>query len=430
MPNGDLSILLAKPESETFDRKSALDPTKSEDLLGLVADLTAMANTCGGSVLIGEEGKPLPKEHLPLFDSARLDDKVNSFVEPRIGQIESSVLTEAFLLVEVGQSANPPHVFKKEGNFHDAQGKQRSAFRLGDSFVRHSSKTERANRSDFDRWFEENRKRLFENVRMVFEAGPAAHVQVTEGEGGVPVRIDPTAPNAQPVYDLLTPDPFRNLEQELVGGIKAWKTSGHYLNETQILKAYAQREKISDPEALELILRSCWEHRLHGYYWASKIQPPRLFNILEEVISSDRYPATGEALKVASLLPRSWAKSLLTHADSSNRKIFKNLRKKLEAVLRARTRKQAALAHVLYPVKILRYRSASGGKEVRVEEVGESVLEELLATLPEHTKDNRGPFRLAELLTYGSTLQGIQLANGGEPEEVPDNAAELESHSE
>ncbi|MGA7921442.1 MAG: hypothetical protein WCA38_17415 [Candidatus Acidiferrales bacterium] len=165
------------------------------------------------------------------------------------------------------------------------------------------------NRSDFDRWFEHNRKRLLENVRMIFEAGPTARVQVTEGEGA-PVRIDPTAPDAQPVYDLLTPDPFRDLEQELVGGIKAWKTSGQFLNETQILKAYGERGKITDPEVLELILRSCWEHRLHGYYWAARIHPPSLFGILEEVIVADRYPASGEALKVAILLPRTWAKSL------------------------------------------------------------------------------------------------------------------------
>src|SRR2546425_10372082 len=239
----DLAQFLGNPESESFDRKSASDPTKPEDLLGLVADLTAMANTSGGAVLVGETGKTIPKEHLPLFDSARVDDKVNSFVDPRICGIRSINLSDEFVLIEVAKSQNPPHIFKRDGNYHDEQNKQRLVFRLADIFARHSSKTERANRSDFDRWFEQNRKRLFENVRMVFEAGPSAHVQITEREG-VPMRIDPGAPGAQPVYDLLTPDPFRDLEQELVGGIKSWKTSGQYLNETQILKAYAQRDKI------------------------------------------------------------------------------------------------------------------------------------------------------------------------------------------
>ncbi len=53
------------------------------------------------------------------------------------------------------------------------------------------------------------------------------------------------------------------------------------------------------------------------------------------------------------------------------------------------------------------------------------MFEELLATLPEHTRDNRGPFRLAELLTYGSALQDIQLENDGESGESRDNT-ELE----
>jgi hypothetical protein len=424
----DLAQLLGVPEGESFDRKSALDPTKHEDLLGLVADIAAMANTKGGAVLIGESGKVIPKEHWPLFDSARIDDKVNSFVEPRVGRIESSALDENFLLIEVEKGENPPYVFKREGNYHDVQGKQRSAFRAGDMFARHSSKTERANRSDFDGWFEESRKRLFENVRIVFEAGPTAHVQVAE-RIGAPVRIDPSAPGAQPVYDLLTPDPFRDLQQELIGGIKAWKTSGQYLNEAQILKAYEQRDKVNEPEVLELVLRSCWEHRLPGYYWATRIHPSRLFTILEEVISADRYPASGEALKVASLLPRAWAKPLLSQADSSTRKIVENLRRKLEAVLRARTRKQATLAHVLHPAKTLKYKTTSGTKEIRVEGIDAQAFEELLITLPGEIRENRGPFRLAELLTYGSTLQEIQVENGGLPEAHAENGSDVNAET-
>ena len=423
----DLAQLLGVPESESFDRKSALDPTRPDDLLGLVADLTAMANTYGGAVLVGETGKAIPKEHLPLFDSARLDDKVNSFVEPRVCGIKSGVLDAEFLLVEVEKSPNPPHVFKREGNFHDAQGKQRSAFRAGDIFARHSSKTERANRGDFDRWFEENRKRLFENVRMVFEASPTAQIKMAEHEG-MPVRIDASAPDAQPVYDLLTAEPFRDLEQELLGGIKAWKTSGQFLNGAQILKAYHEREKITDQEVLELLLRSCWEHRLSGYCWATRIQPSRLYTIIEEVVSADRYPASAEALRVASLLPRAWAKALVAHSESSRRSV-QNLCKKLELVLRARTRKHVALAHSLHPSKTLKYKTPDGAKEVKVEMIGEDTFDELLRTLPGEIRENRGPFRLAELLTYGAALQEVQVEEAGEPEESPENGAEAESAS-
>jgi len=399
----DFVALLTAPESESFERKSGLDPTRPDEMLGLVADLTAMANTNGGGVLVGEPGKAIPEGHLPLFDSARVDDKVNSFVDPRVSGICSTTIDRDHVLIEIEKSQTPPHVFEREGNYHDLVGRQHLLFRRGEIVVRHSSKTERANRSDFDRWFEENRKRLFENVKMIFEARPGAQIRITEHEG-VPVRIDPAAAGAQPVYDLLTPDPFRDLDQELMGGIKSWKTSGQYLNEKQILKAYSQRQEITDIEVLELLLRSSWEHRLPGYYWASRLAPSKLYTMLEEVIAGDRYPTTSEALRVASLLPRTWARVLLGHAETSSRASEKRLRRKLEAVVRARTRKHITLVQLLYPSATVKYKIAEGIKEVKAADLGAEIFEEILSTLPAEIKQNRTPFRQAELATYGVAI--------------------------
>lgn len=415
----DLVSLLAVPEGESFERKSVLDPTRPDEMLGLVVDLIAMANTHGGAVLIGESGKAIPEGHLPLFDSARVDDKVNSFVDPRVGGIRSTTIQREYVLIEVEKSQIAPHLFERDGNYHDSNGKQRLLFRRGDIFVRHSSKTERANRSDFDRWFEANRKRLFENVKMVFEAGPSADVRITEHEG-MPVRIDATATGARPVYDLLTPDPFRNLDQELMGGIKAWKTSGQYLNEKQILKAYSQRQKIIDVEVLELLLRSSWQHRLPGYYWASNVAPPKLYTMLEEVIVADRYPATSEALRLASLLPRTWARPLLGHAESSGRASERRLRRKLETVVRARTRKHITLADLLYPSATIKYKVPEGIKEVKAADLGVEIFEEILSTLPAEIKQNRTPFRQAELVTYGAAILEAHA------QEIPDTSAEID----
>ena len=72
---------------------------------------------------------------------------------------------------------------------------------------------------------------------------------------GVPVRIDPSAIDARPVYDVLTPTPFRDLHQELIGAVKSWKTSHQLLNEVQIMKAYLEKEKIKDLEILELLCK-------------------------------------------------------------------------------------------------------------------------------------------------------------------------------
>jgi len=71
----DIAQLLRQPESEGFDLKSALDPTSSQDYLEFAADLVAMGNTLGGGILVGTRGSSIPALHLPLFDSARIDDR-------------------------------------------------------------------------------------------------------------------------------------------------------------------------------------------------------------------------------------------------------------------------------------------------------------------------------------------------------------------
>jgi predicted HTH transcriptional regulator len=223
---------LEEPESEELEKKSSLDPSNPREMLGLVSDVVAMANTRGGRLLIGTRGAPLPENHGKLFDSARIDDKVNSFVEPNVGGITSRQLDRDFLLVEVTKSPNTPHVFKKEGNYNDPEKGQSHIFRSRDILVRHSSKTERATRSDVDRMFTERQKALFDKVKMVFDAPSGARIEVMEEGMGVPIRIDPTATDAQPVYDVLTPSPFRDLSQELIGAVKSWKTSHQLLNET------------------------------------------------------------------------------------------------------------------------------------------------------------------------------------------------------
>jgi predicted HTH transcriptional regulator len=206
-----LDHLLEQSESEGLERKSSLDPSNAKEMLGLVADIVAMANTRGGKLLIGVRGVPLPESQIKLFDSARLDDKVNSYAEPNVGGIRSAQLDKDFLVVEIEKSKNPPHIMKKEGNYSDLEKGQQHLFRARDILVRHSSKTERATRSDLDRMFTERQQALFEKVRMVFDAPSGSRIEVVEGAFGAPVRIDPEAADARPVYDVLTPSPFRDM---------------------------------------------------------------------------------------------------------------------------------------------------------------------------------------------------------------------------
>src|ERR1700742_1197337 len=128
----DILQVASATESEVLERKSALNPGDAEDRLTLINAIVAMANTSGGHIVIGTIGKEIPPSHLPLFDSARLDDQVNSYVEPRVEGIRSFIESPDFIVVEVPKGKNPPHVFRQNGNFEDATKKQKSVFRKGD----------------------------------------------------------------------------------------------------------------------------------------------------------------------------------------------------------------------------------------------------------------------------------------------------------
>ncbi len=411
----NVTELLGRPESEEFDRKSALDPTVPEYALELLTHLAAMANTRGGRILIGTRGSPIPRSHLPFFDSARLDDKLNSFLDPRIGGITSAALDDDLILLEIEKSSNPPHVFKFDGTYANKLGKSAVAFRKGDVHVRHSSKTEKAERVDFDRWLEERQQKLLDRVKMVFDASPTASVQIVEGHSGMPVRIDPDAPGAQPVYDLLTPEPFRNLAQELTGAIKAWKTSRQLLNEAQIYKAYEGRGLISDAEVLELLLRSGWERHMPGYLWAGRVDGQKLCDIIAEILSANRYPSAQESLKVAALLPRDRAKPLFTQAEGSPGKSLKKAARKFEPVLRARARKFESLRDILCQGTRLTYIMDVGQKVVEISSVNEATFDEILGTLVTGDRKNRAVFKTAELLVFGPLVAQITFPSGDSP---------------
>jgi hypothetical protein len=409
--------LLQCPESERFDRKSVLDPGSAQDYLELAGDLVAMANTFGGGLLIGTEGRAIPKSDVPLFDSARLDDKINSLIEPPVGGITSRTLDSDFVLIEIEKSGNPPHIFKQDGNCVNKQQKPVAVFRRGDAYVRHSSKSERANRTDFERWLEARQKKLFESVKLVFDANPNAKIQIIDGPGGMPVRIDPTAPDAQPVYDVLSPDPFRDLDQELMGALKAWKTSRQTLNEAQIYKAYAQRNNIRDKEMIELLLRSCWERHMPGYVWAGRLHAAQLVRLLVEVVAMGSYPASLEALKIAAMLPREHAKPVFQLLEGTDRKSAKKVLKKLEVVLRARARKFETLTRVLSPGQSVSFAAGEGLKEVKIEQVNEDTFSEILESLFQGRRENRAAFKTAELSVFGRTVVYADFASLKAPPE-------------
>ena len=417
----DLALLLQQAESEQFERKSELDPTDPEDCLTLVTAIASMANTSGGVILIGSKGRPISPSLQQQFDSARLDDKVNAFVEPHVSGIAVSLLNDQFVVITVGKSTNPPHIFKKDGTFQDSNGRTKTPIRRGEIRVRHSSKSESATRADIERMFEEKQRRLYEKVKMVFDAPSDARITVSD-TADMAVRIDPDSPNAQPIYDLLTPDPFRDTKQELTGALKAWKTSGQLLNDRQIFKSYGQRESISDPQSVEMVLRSCWERHLPGFYWASRMESASLVQLLEQSVTGETWTASIAAVRIASLLPRDVGRPIVRMGyDSTKKSIRAECRRKLESVVRARSDKHMVLASKLTGSRIS-FVSGAGTKEIPLERVDGAVFDEVLMTMDQYKKENRSAFKVVELICFGPQISAMVFTS-----EYPENEAAEES---
>ena len=118
----------------------------------------AFANTEGGVIFI--EKVTGRKE---LLDSARLDDKVNKYVTPRISDIRSQKKGQGWE-IRVGKSPNAPHIFVQEGHYTDSRGRQKSAFYPGQIYVRHSSKTEPATDEDIRRIIEQRARESVQEI--------------------------------------------------------------------------------------------------------------------------------------------------------------------------------------------------------------------------------------------------------------------------
>jgi hypothetical protein len=267
---------------------------------------------------------------------------------------------------------------------------------------------------------------LFEKVKMVFEAPSGSRVEVVEEGLAVPVRIDPEAAGARPVYDVLTPSPFRDMQQEMIGAVKSWKTSHQLLNETQIMKAYLERGTFQDSEVLELLLRSSWERHLPGCFWAARVGASTLPRILEEGIRADVFPGSLEALKIVSLLPRALATTLFMLTQKNKKRSVSKMAKKLEPVLRARTRKSDKLIEIFYSWRKITYFVPGGTKTVEFEKVDEAILNELMLTVLGGAKQNRSAFKTVEIILYAHEVAGLPFPKDADTEEAGEAPTDIE----
>jgi hypothetical protein len=230
--------LNAKNESRSIDFKSSFDPDSPGEWCELIKDIVAIANSGGGSILIGvdDQGKccgPAASAKLLKLDPAVITDKIAKYTG---AQFDSFVVNAAtrrggkIAAITIG-CADPPMIFEKPGTYpvQDGKQQQKTAFGAGTLYVRHGAKSEPARYTDVVRLVERSvqraRKEWLSGVKKVTSAPSGSTISVLSPQviqssdpSATPIRItdDPTAPG----YQLVDPDkthPWRQKEllQEL-----------------------------------------------------------------------------------------------------------------------------------------------------------------------------------------------------------------------
>jgi hypothetical protein len=225
---GDIN---AKAESRRVDFKREFDSDCAGDWCELIKDLVAIANSGGGSILIGvdDNGKccgPAASAKLLRLDPAKITDKVAKYTG---AQFDSFTITAGTRkrgkvgVITIG-CADPPLIFEKPGTYALEDGKQKTAFGVGTLYVRHGAKSEPAGHDDVIRLVERSvhraRKEWLTGVRKVSMAPRGSRISVlpphviqSSDPNATPIRItvDPKAPE----YQLVDPDktyPWRQKE--------------------------------------------------------------------------------------------------------------------------------------------------------------------------------------------------------------------------
>jgi hypothetical protein len=220
----------AKRESKYIDFKEGFDINQSHDWCEIIKDIVAMANSGGGSILIGlkNDGTPSGWDTTQMLniDSAKITDKIAKYTGEQFANFDISEIEKngyRFVLMQV-KAVSIPMVFIQPGTYDIGGGKQKTAFGKGTIYFRHGAKSEPGGSEDLkeciNREIERIRKSWLGNIRKVVSAPTGYQVSVLPPEvieselpRATPIRIvdDPTAP----AYRKIDPDkthPYRQKE--------------------------------------------------------------------------------------------------------------------------------------------------------------------------------------------------------------------------
>lgn len=234
--------VLADRESRRIEFKESFNPEQLGEVLEVLKDVVAIANSGGGCILFGmrSDGTPTGVDISPIrsFDPAKLTDQINKYTGVQFSdfEIHESLKAGATLVAWVIGELDPPAPFSKTGNYARTDGKQVNAFLQGVLYFRHGAKSEPGSRADIQEAIERavgrQKKSWLGGIRRVVTA-PKGHkvvvlrpdVALSDSHGAAPVRLtsDPSAPTVR----QLNPDETRpHRRKEVVSQVNFRLTNG------------------------------------------------------------------------------------------------------------------------------------------------------------------------------------------------------------
>jgi len=289
-PRAGIPLLVGRPEAERqttgigvrklthhqetervdLELKRYIDPGAKRDLMLLVKQIVAMANTEGGRILVGvtDDGQRVgvPDRDRSKWDPAPLGDQLDRYINPDHVEVVIAFRPDGCpagtVVVEVAvpQYPDPPLVICRDGS-----DQSRTIFRKGDVLVRNNTKVEPASRSDYARWRREDRQRLLESFKTVV-LNPSATVQITDGTE----RLDPPSYLLSRSVDL-----FRQRPDKLLDG-------------KDLLYLFANREYLDkrSSDRRRLLMHSALRRQATLWFWLGlmDVEPGEVADVLFEAL--------------------------------------------------------------------------------------------------------------------------------------------------
>lgn len=233
-------------ETADLDFKSALDPALAGDLLELIKDIVAMANSGGGVILVGcnDNGTPISAEITPLakMDPADLGNQLHKYTDQHFHAFEIVAAEKGetpICAMRIG-AAPIPIVFTRVGTYETSHGKQKNVFSVGTVYFRHGAKSEPGTSNDlrafFDREIERVRRTWLDGIAKVVDAPAGARIAVlppagesTSHSGALPLRLT-NDPDAPPYYAVPIDSTHPYRQKEVVQEVNSRLTERKTIN--------------------------------------------------------------------------------------------------------------------------------------------------------------------------------------------------------